>query len=157
MRWIIPACLLAVFVHARAEGEATPEPAAEERIVPQAYAFDRPELLADQLTWGIAHGARLLALACVRGGHAGAAEAWVDWQEREAAQIGAMNARLGLHYFQREAVPLDALALALGLKPSLELSPETLNPACTSLAEALAQPRYDLAVRRAEFLKNAPR
>jgi hypothetical protein len=34
---------------------------------------------------------------------------------------------------------------ALGLKQRLDLPPETLDAACATLAEALAQPRYDLS------------
>lgn len=126
---------------------------AEEVLTPQAYVVDRPELFADQVLWGVAHGARLLGLACAQANRLDAAEAWVEWQERESAQILGMNARLGQHYFQREDVPLDAIILALGLKSSLDLPPEILEPACATLREALAQPRYDLAKRREALLK----
>lgn len=125
---------------------------AEDAAVPQGYVFDRPELLADQLIWGIAHGARLLALACARAGKGEAAEAWVAWQERERAQILAANGRLGRHYFGREDAPTDAISAALGLASALALPPERLDPACASLAEALTQPRYDLDRRREELL-----
>ena len=117
------------------------------------YAFDRPEVLADQRIWGIAHGARLLALACKRAGHGAAAEAWVVWQEREAAQIEVIRAALGQYYFKRDDAPYEAIAAAMGLSPTLDLPPEELAPACATLAEALAQPRYDLAKRREELLK----
>lgn len=125
---------------------------AEDAAVPQGYAFDRPELLADQLTWGIAHGARLLALACARAGKGEAAEAWVAWQERERAQILAANVRLGQHYFGMADAPADAISAALGLASALALPPERLDPACASLAKALVQPRYDLDRRREELL-----
>jgi hypothetical protein len=118
------------------------------------YAFGKPALLADQLTWGLAHGARLLALACARGGHGAAAEAWVAWYERERATVQAIGRRLGSHYFAAEDAPPDAIAAALGLKSDLALPPEALGPACATLAEALAQPRYDLAKRREEMLKH---
>lgn len=126
---------------------------AQEPAVPQGYAFDRPQVLADQRVWGIAHGARLLALACAHAGHGVAAEAWVDWQERESAQIEVIRAALGQYYFKSDDAPLDAVANALGLSASLSLPSETLAPACATLAEALAQPRYDLAKRREELLK----
>lgn len=116
------------------------------------YRFDRPELLADQHVWGIAHGARLLALACARAGHGAAAEAWTIWQEREWAQIDVIRAALSQHYFQRDDAPPDAIAAALGLKPALALPADELGPACATLAEALAQPRYDLPKRREELL-----
>jgi hypothetical protein len=126
---------------------------AQELAVPQGYAFDQPQVLADQRVWGIAHGARLLALACARAGHGAAAEAWVDWQERESAQIEVIRAALGQYYFKTDDAPLDAVANALGLSASLSLPPEALAPACGTLAEALAQPRYDLAKRRDELMK----
>lgn len=119
----------------------------------QGYAFDSPVLLADQLIWGLAHGARLLALACARTGKGAAAEAWVTWQEREQTNILAVNRSLGRHYFGREEVSVDAMAAALGLKSALALPPEQLDPACATLAEALAQPRYDLTHRREEMLQ----
>ena len=121
--------------------------------MPQGYAFDKPGVLADQRTWGIAHGARLLGLACAQAGYGKAAEAWVAWQEREWAQIDVVRAALGQYYFKTDDAPPEAIATALGLPASLELTPEALAPACETLAEALAQPRYDLGQRRAEFLK----
>lgn len=142
-RLFLPAALFALALPLRAEDAA----------VPPGYAFDRPGVLADQHIWGIAHGARLLALACAQAGHGAAAEAWVDWQEREAAQIEVIRAALGQYYFQRDDVPPAAIAAALGLKETLELPAEQLAAACATLAEALKQPRYDLARRRAEFLK----
>ena len=118
------------------------------------YVFDHPEVLADQRLWGIAHGVRLLTLACAQNGYGAAAEAGIDWQEREAAQILALNLALGRLYFQRDDVPPDAISAALGLRTELELTAETLQPACETLAKALTQPRYDLARRREEMLKN---
>jgi hypothetical protein len=117
------------------------------------YAFDQPEVLADQHLWGIAHGVRLLTLACARQGFNAAAEAGVEWQEREMPQIRALNTALGRIYFQSDDAPPDAIAAALGLKLELELAADVLKPACETLAEALAQPRYDLARRRKEILK----
>jgi hypothetical protein len=129
---------------------------ADEPVEPHAppgYAFDRPELLVEQRIWGIAHGARLLALACAEAGRMEAAKAWVNWQERERPQILASGRVLGLHYFGREDAPPEAISAMLGLAPALALPPEELAPACATLAEALAQPRYELERRRAEWLK----
>jgi hypothetical protein len=136
-------------------GEPAVAPASPAPI-PQGYAFERPELLADQLLWGIAHGARLLALACAQAGRGEAAEAWVAWQERERAQILAANRSLGLHYFGKADAPADAISTALGLASALALPPEQLAPACASLATALARPRYDLGQRREELLVQRP-
>jgi malonyl CoA-acyl carrier protein transacylase len=140
-------CALLLALSARAE-----EPARQPPVV-QGYAFDQPGIMAAQLLWGIAHGARLLALACAQAGHGVAAEAWVDWQERESAQIATLRADLSQHYFQTDDAPPDAVTAALGLKPALALPAEALGPACATLAEALAQPRYDLKKRHEELLK----
>ncbi len=121
------------------------------------YAFDQPEILAAQRLWGIAHGARLLAHACSQAGKGEAAEAWVEWHERELPQILSAGRLLAQHHFGEDAAPPDALATALGLKPALALPPEQLEPACASLAEALNQPRYDLTKRREELLKDEPK
>lgn len=121
------------------------------------YAFDQPEILAAQRLWGITHGARLLALACSQAGKGEAAEAWVDWHERELPHILSAGRVLANHYFGEAAAPPDALATVLGLKQALALPPEQLEPACATLAEALAQPRYDLAKRYEELLKIEPK
>lgn len=126
---------------------------AEETLPSQGYAFDKPERLVEQKLWGIAHGARLLALACARAGHGAAAEAWVAWQEREREEILSIGRRLARHYFNSDDAPPDAIERALGLQAALALPPEQLAPACATLAEALAQPRYDLKQRREEMLK----
>ncbi|GAB1394425.1 hypothetical protein MASR1M60_25890 [Rhodocyclaceae bacterium] len=121
------------------------------------YAFDQPEILAAQRLWGLAHGARLLAHACTQAGKGEAAEAWVDWQERELPQILNAGHLLAKHHFGEDAAPPDALATALGLKQALALPPDQLEPACATLAEALDQPRYDLAKRYEELLKDEPK
>jgi hypothetical protein len=121
------------------------------QLIPSGYEVDHPELLADQLLWGIAHGVRLLGRACSRQGHSIAAEAWLTWQEREAARIAAYHASLSRHYFRREDVPPPAIAAAIGLKPEIDAAPDDLLPACATLKDALQQPRYDLARRRAEI------
>jgi hypothetical protein len=96
----------------------------------------------------------LLAQACARAGHGAAAEAWVDWQERESAQVEAMRSALSRHYFKTDDAPPDAIAAALGLNAALALPAGKLDPACASLAEALGQARYDLAKRRKELLQH---
>lgn len=125
--------------------------------VPPGYAFDKPAVLAAQLLWGVAHGARLLGLACAKHGHYVATQAWLNWQEREAAQIDAARRLLGNYYFG-DAEPLPAVvSAAIGLKLALDLPPETLEPACATLAEALAQPRYDMNRRHADILETIQR
>lgn len=161
MRRFLLALLLSAAwsAHADATADAAPAPDASALLpplavplVPPGYAFDQPELLVEQRLWGIAHGVRLLARACARHGHVAAAEAWVDWLEREAAELRALNGRLGQYYFGRAEAPLDAIAAVLGLRQSLDLAPETLKAACDTLGAALALPRYDLKRRREELL-----
>ncbi len=126
---------------------------AESLPVPHEYVFDQPELMADQLVWGVAHGVSLLGRRCAQSGQLSAADAWIRWQEREVGPIQAMHERLAQYYFQRSEVEPGSVANALGLKTRLDLAPEQLEAACATLAEALQHPRYDLARRRAELLK----
>jgi hypothetical protein len=156
-RLVIAACLAGCALGASA-GDDAAELGAGETVTahaapPPGYAFDRPELLADQYLWGIAHGARLLAQACADAGHAGAHAAWQAWNERETPEIAACAQRLGRHYYQRDDVAAAELVAALRLKPALDIAPERLEPACATLPAALARPRYDLARRREEMLK----
>ena len=134
--------------------EPAAEPATEPVAIPSGYEFEQPELLADQVLWGVAHGVRLLGQACARQGEGAAAEAWIEWQEREAKEIAAYQSVLSRHYFRRDDVSPAAIAVALGLKAELDILPEKLLPACDTLVEALKQPRYDLARQRAELLKD---
>jgi hypothetical protein len=162
-RLVIAACLAGCALGAWAEDAAesfVEEVGADETVAttafiapPPGYAFDRPELLADQYLWGIAHGARLLAQACAVAGHAEAHAAWQAWNERETPEIAACAQRLGRHYYQRDDVAAAELVVALHLKPALDIAPERLEPACATLPAALARPRYDLARRREEMLK----
>lgn len=119
---------------------------------PAGYVFDKPEVLVAQLQWGVAHGARLLALACAGSGRGVAAEAWVDWQERQRARIGAAGRLLSQYYFGVSEAGPAAIAAALGLKAELALAPEALAAACDTLATALSTPRYDLVRLRAVTL-----
>ena len=160
---VLLACMVAHACAALADDGATPklllkvdeylQSDATDDSFPHGYAVEIPEILADQQVWGVAHGVRLLALTCARHGYPLAAEAWVNWQEREAREIAVLTARLGQHYFRRTDVPLDAIATALGLHQSLELAPDVRDSACNTLGEALAQERYDLAKRREGLLK----
>lgn len=151
------ALLMALVMPVRAEVQVGPEgtaPAAPfSKATPPEYAFDKPEVLTAQLLWGVAHGVRLLARACAESGKHAAAEAWVDWREREQAQIMAAGRLLGQHYFGVEDLSPAVISAALGLKPALDLSPEVLDPACDTLPKALAQARYDLDRFQAKTLE----
>jgi hypothetical protein len=126
---------------------------AQERAVPSAYEFDKPNILAQQLVWGVVHGVRLLGMACQRRGDHVAALAYVDWLDRQWPRIRAAEADLSRHYFRREQVPMEAIDGALKLKPALDQPDGDLGEACASLPAALATPRYDLERYYQEKLK----
>ncbi len=125
--------------------------------VPSGYAFGRPELLAEQLVWGRAHGVRLLAAACRAHGDAQAESAYLAWLETQSSQIAAAGAVLARHYFGRDRAPLEAIDAALGLKPRIEAESDTLAEACATLPEALASPRHDLTRYRRDILEKLGR
>ncbi len=142
-------------VKAGATAMASPTTTANAPAGPPPGYADDPRVLADQLVWGLVHGARLLGRACAQSGQGTAAEAWIRWQERELPVIRAVHAAVAGYFFPGEAdagaVSPEAVALMLGLRPVLDLPPEPLQLACDTLAEALAQPRYLLSQRRAEL------
>ena len=127
--------------------------AAQAQSVPSRYEFDRPQILAQQLLWGVVHGVRLLGLACHRRGDRVAAQAYVDWLDRQWPRIRAAERDLSRHYFDREQVPMEAIDQALKLKPALEQADHELGDACATLPEALSAPRYDLERYYQEKLK----
>jgi hypothetical protein len=126
---------------------------AQERPIPSGYEFDKPNILAQQLLWGVVHGVHLLGMACHRRGNQVAAQAYVDWLDHQWPRIRAAEADLSRHYFLRDQVPMEAIDNALKLKPALEQADADLGEACASLPEALAAPRYDLERYYQEKLK----
>jgi hypothetical protein len=118
--------------------------AAHAQSVPSRYEFDRPQVLAQQLLWGVVHGVRLLGMACHRRGDHVAALAYVDWLDRQWPRIRAAERDLSRHYFDREQVPMEAIDAAIKLKPALDRPDDELGAACATLPEALSAPRYDL-------------
>jgi hypothetical protein len=117
---------------------------AQAQSVPSRYEFDRPQLLAQQLLWGVVHGVRLLGMACHRRGDQAAALAYVDWLDHQWPRIRAAERDLSRHYFERDQVPMEAIDAALKLRPALDQPDDKLGDACATLPEALAAPRYDL-------------
>jgi hypothetical protein len=117
---------------------------AHAQSAPSRYEFDRPQLLAQQLLWGVVHGVRLLGLACHRRGDRAAALAYVDWLDQQWPRIRAAERDLSRHYFDRDQAPMEAIDAALRLKPALDRPDSELGEACATLPEALAAPRYDL-------------
>ena len=127
--------------------------AAQAQSAPSRYEFDRPQILAQQLLWGVVHGVRLLGMACHRRGDRVAAQAYVDWLDRQWPRIRAAERDLSRHYYGREQVPMEAIDQALKLRPTLETPDDELGDACATLPEALAAPRYDLERYYQEKLK----
>lgn len=127
--------------------------AAQAQTAPSRYEFDKPQILAQQLLWGVVHGVRLLGMACHRRGDALAAQAYVDWLDQQWPRIRAAERELSRHYFDREKVPMEAIDAALKLRPALERPDSELGEACATLPAALATPRYDLERYYQEKLK----
>jgi len=117
---------------------------AQAQPVPSRYEFNRPQILAQQLLWGVVHGVRLLGMACQRRGDRAAALAYVDWLDGQWPRIRAAERDLSRHYFERDQVPMEAIDAALMLRPVLDQPDDKLGDACATLPEALAAPRYDL-------------
>lgn len=133
---------------------------AQTRPQPTGYAFDQPRILTQQIIWGIAHGARLLAEACQRRGDAAAEAAYATWQETQGMRVAAAARDLARYYFGRDVAGTAELDAALKLFPALKLRDSELGPACETLGEALRKPRYDLekyyAARREAIRKGDP-
>src|SRR5690606_26743105 len=115
------------------------------------YAFEFPRVLAEQRLFGIAHGASLLATACLDAPDQAdaAADAYTQWYEQQQVQIEMLQSELAEFYFGPRANEASwaQIAATLKLRPAIGLAPdsEQLSAACASLPEALRQPRYDLA------------
>jgi hypothetical protein len=153
---MIVAAFCAVTAHAQ---EASAPSAAQDKPAypPVEYRFNDPQFLTQQVLWGIFHGARLLGLACqARGDHA-AAVAYADWAEKQRPRIRTAERELARYYYHRDSATPESISTALGLKPTLEVSPELLQAACNTLPEALAQQRYDLEKFYAERRAAAPK
>lgn len=112
--------------------------------VEAGYAFDKPRVLAQQLVWGRLHGVRLLALGCRERGDGRATAAYLGWLESQWSPIAAAGRVLSRHYFGADVAPMEAIDVALRLKPRLDIAADEFDLACAGLPEALATPRYDL-------------
>jgi len=139
---------------------SSPPESPPKATIPSGYVFDNPQLLTQQLLWGILHGVRLLGITCQIRGYTSAAEAYLDWMDKQSTRIRAAERDLARHYFQQESASPEAISAALLLKPMLDISPEQLAAACDSLPLALKKERYDLEKfyedRRAAIEKGDP-
>lgn len=112
------------------------------------YAFDRPQILLRQRLFGLAHGASLLASACLERADQAATTAYEQWRIGQETTINRLSGDLARWYFGPRASEAgwSDVARAIGLRDQLEPRSETeLADACTSLPAALTNPRYDLA------------
>ena len=114
----------------------------------QGYAFEYPRVLAEQRLFGTAHGVALLAESCreVPATAQATNEAYARWHDEQKLQLADLQGELAEFYYGPRAADANwqHIAAALNLREKLDLAPERLVAACSSLPEALRQPRYDL-------------
>lgn len=111
------------------------------------YEFDRPHILLRQQLFGLAHGASLLAAACLERADQKAADAYALWHEAQEPVIRRIAADLADWHFGARAgeAGWNDIVRAIGLRDALPPRPEAdLADACATLPEALPQARYDL-------------
>jgi len=115
------------------------------------YAFERPEMLARQRIFGLAHGVHLLYSACLdKNLNVAAVErAYQAWHAAQAPALEALVNMLRAHHFGPQAARAgwQDIARALGLKETIypSLGAVSLEEACATLPQALERPAYDFA------------
>ena len=117
-----------------------------------AYAFDNPELVSTQRTFGVGNATTLLGKACAD--FPEATKSYDSWSQHNQATLTAMTDMLAVHY----QIPLGTsqlqarVAKAMRLKTSLDLTQATLDEVCPNLPETLALPNMNLQQRYRESL-----
>lgn len=114
--------------------------------------FNQPELVSIQRVFGVANATVMLGTAC----HAfpAATAAYEAWLTENQSTMQTLTATLAVHY----RIALDTpnqqsrVAQAMHLKTSLDLSPDTLDEACPTLADTLALPQMNLQQRYRDTL-----
>jgi len=114
--------------------------------------FNQPELVSTQRVFGVANATVMLGTAC----HAfpAATAAYEAWQTENQSTMQTLTATLAVHY----RIALDTpnqqsrVAQAMHLKTSLDLSPDTLDEVCPTLADTLALPQMNLQQRYRDTL-----
>ena len=165
-RFLVGGMLLAALL-GPAQAEDTPRPAVPSAVptadaptadaptlkpMPQrlGYAFEQPEILIRQRLFGLAHGLSLLAASCLDlpEHSTPVQDAYTIWHVKQAQTIEIVALDLAAYYFGPRAAQAQwqDLARALNLKDSIQpsLGTVSLQDACTSLPEAITQPRYEL-------------
>ena len=140
----LAACLLAGLMHPALGGDPPP-------LVPQhqGYDFDRPEILLRQQLFGLAHGAALLATACLEEAvqAPAALEAYSAWRQRQRTSLEAIVNDLAAYYFGPRAgeAAWDDIARALKLAEDVKtpLAQTPLEDACRTLPTALIRERFE--------------
>ncbi len=121
--------------------------ASDEGQRPHVYAFDDPELLVTQRTFGIGNAVSVLGDACMD--DPAAAASYMQWRLDNLDTLRSMTTRLAQYY--RIQAPLadqqKSVAEAMHLTTQLSLSESALEEACASLPETLALPWMNLAQR----------
>lgn len=120
---------------------------------PHTYAFDRPELLATQRTFGIGNAVTLLGEACVDDEKA--SDSYAEWGEVNQPVLEQMTNQLATHYRIPETSDdlQRRVAEVMHLKTQLSLSGAALTDACGSLPETLVLERMNLEARYQSILK----
>jgi hypothetical protein len=134
---------------------ASPSIHATEVAAPRhhAYAFDQPELLATQRTFGVGNAVTLLGEACADDQKA--ADSYAEWGEVNQPVLEQMTLTLAVHYrIPEESDDLQRrVAETMHLKTSISLSGSALTEACSSLPQTLALERMNLDLRYQAVLK----
>lgn len=139
--------LMAMASFAQAEEVA----ATSDALIPirSGHAFDNPDVLQRQHTFGLAHGVHLLLSACLDKNEnaAAALDAYAAWYAAQEKVLGDVRLALAVHHFgiQAERAQWQDIARVLGLKETIypSLGGVGLTDACATLPQALARPRYD--------------
>jgi hypothetical protein len=120
---------------------------------PHVYAFDQPQLLATQRTFGVGNAVTLLGEAC--SDDAKAADSYAEWGEINQPVLEQMTTALAEHYrIPAQSNDLqERVAEAMHLKTRLTLFDAALTDACASLSETLALPNMNLQTRYQTVLK----
>ena len=114
---------------------------------PHAYAFDQPELLATQRTFGVGNAVTLIGEACAD--NAAASASYAQWLSVNQTTFQDMTALLATHYrISRSSGDVqNRVAENMHLQTRLSLSDAALSEACSSLPATLALPSMNLIAR----------
>lgn len=112
-----------------------------------SYAFDQPELLATQRTFGVGNAVTRLGEACAD--NAAASVSYTHWLSVNQTTFHEMTMLLATHYrLPPSSGDLEKrVAEKMHLQTQLSLSDAALSEACASLPDTLALPSMNLIAR----------